>query len=290
MDQRQTQITEGAGLEESRINQDLLDFLNKWSGPVLMVVALVVLAMWGKRWLDTKHRAHVDEAFSAYSAAIAGGNPSPESLRQVADDYADVGGVADMARVNTADLYLEAAWLGLRPGAMINPDGTPADEADVLDEQQVASYLTSAEDLYRRVLESAEPAGRTLLAVKSAWGLAAVAASRDDSDRARTYYEQAAMLAEGSGFASLAGAAREKAAGVGDLTEPPHLYNANELPAVTPDEVLDAISTPPTPGPTDAPAGDAEPDEQPEPAGGQPADEQPAASEEPAPDAEPATP
>ena len=40
MDERQTQIRQGAGLEESRINTEFLDFLNKWSSPVLIVIGL----------------------------------------------------------------------------------------------------------------------------------------------------------------------------------------------------------------------------------------------------------
>jgi len=283
MDDRQTKITEGAGLEESRINQDLLDFLNKWSGPVLILVALIVLGMWGKRWLDTKHAAHVDDAFSAYTSAIAGGNPSPESLRQVAEDYNDVGGVADMARATTADLYLEAAWLGLRPGATINPDGSPEDDADVLDDQQIQDYLASARDLYQQVLDSADPAGRSLLAVKAAWGLGAVAASRTDVEGAKKFYERAASIAEKAEFKNLAAAARERAASVGDLTLAPHLYTDAELPDVLPADAVDAVMnavTPPSDGPTiEPPPGDDEP------AAEAPPSEVPA--DEPAPDAAP---
>lgn len=303
MDERQTKITEGAGLEESRINQDLLDFLNKWSGPVLILVALVVLGMWGKRWLDAKHAAYVDEAFSAYTAAISGGNPSPESLRQVADDYHDVGGVADMARATTADLYLEAAWLGLRPGATINPDGSPNDEADVLTDQQVQEYLASARDLYQQVLDSAEPGGRSLLAVKAAWGLGAVAASSGDAEGATRSYERAAAIADKAQYKNLASAARAKASEVGDLATAPHLYTDAELPNVLPSDAVDAILNAVTP-PTDAPAATEEPTTSDEPAGetpagddapatetpAEPSTDAPASEDDPAPTPEPGTP
>ncbi len=44
MDERQEQVQVGAGLQESRLNTDLINWLNKWGSHILSVVALIVLA------------------------------------------------------------------------------------------------------------------------------------------------------------------------------------------------------------------------------------------------------
>ena len=44
LDRRTRQITEGAGLEESRLNQDFVEFLKKWSTPLLLVIVAAVAA------------------------------------------------------------------------------------------------------------------------------------------------------------------------------------------------------------------------------------------------------
>lgn len=246
MDERQTQIKEGAGLEENRINQEFLDFLNKWSGPVLILFAVIMLALWGNRVLGERRAAHLDEAYMTLNNAMAGGNPSPDSLRQIADDYDDVPGMADMARIAAATIYLQSATLGVRPGAELGPTGGLANPEDALDAQQVTEYLQTADSLYQRVLADAEPAGRILLALNAAWGRAAVAASLGRVDEARGLYERVAALADSGGFEIQARLARSKAQGVGDLTEPPHLYTPDELPAVARDEAdpaLDAVET-----------------------------------------------
>ena len=54
MDDRQTEIRAGAGLEDSRINKEFIDFLNKWSSPVIMVFAVAALVWAGLRWMEQK--------------------------------------------------------------------------------------------------------------------------------------------------------------------------------------------------------------------------------------------
>ena len=80
MDDRQTQIRQGEGLSESRVNQDFIDFLNKWSSPVLLVLAVAALTWAGLQWMEKKKIEKVNNAFADLEAATAGNNPSPASL------------------------------------------------------------------------------------------------------------------------------------------------------------------------------------------------------------------
>ena len=65
MDERQTQIRQGAGLEESRINTEFLDFLNKWSSPVLIVIGLIGLGWFGLNYLERSKQSRMNNAFAA---------------------------------------------------------------------------------------------------------------------------------------------------------------------------------------------------------------------------------
>src|SRR5690606_15713326 len=77
MDDRQRQIKEGAGLEESRINKDFLDWLLKW-GPVLVLVAAgIILAMRGVQFLEDRRVARVNEGFSELERVSEGVTVNP---------------------------------------------------------------------------------------------------------------------------------------------------------------------------------------------------------------------
>lgn len=214
MDERQTKIREGAGLEESRINTELIDFLNKWSSPVLIVIGLVGLGWFGWNYLERAKLAKQNDAFAAYEAAMAGGNPAPASLRNIAADYAGVGSVAEMALLRTADLYLRAAITRVEPGASVDPaTGSPEDENDALDDEGVRKYLSQARDLSRRVADATrEDPARVLLFVQAQMRLGAALEGLGSGAEARSAYESAAGAAEASGYERLAVVARERAA------------------------------------------------------------------------------
>jgi hypothetical protein len=232
MDKRQTEITQGKGLQESRINQDFVDFLNKWSTPVLLLLVLVAGGIWAKRMWDERRVAKVNAAFASYEAALGAGNPNPESLRRVAEEFPGVRGVPGMARLTTADLYLSAATTGLKPGAELDGEGRAVNADDVLDDAARLRYLEDAGRLYEQVLADAEAADQTLLAIGAAFGSGAVKVSRGDADGARGMYERAAALAEEGRYPILAGIARERAAGVGSVAARSPLPSSASLPAL----------------------------------------------------------
>jgi hypothetical protein len=214
MDERQTKIREGAGLEESRINTDLIDFLNKWSSPVLIVIGLVGLGWAGMRYLERSRVARTNDAFAAYEGAISGGTPSPASLRTIAADFGGVGSIAELALLRTVDVYLRAAISRVEPGAEIDPTtGSPRQDTDVLDDERVTSYLAQARDLSRQVAQSTAAAeGKALLHIHALMRLGASLEGLGSLGEAKAEYERAAVAATAAEFPELALVAQRRAA------------------------------------------------------------------------------
>ncbi|MDX9910821.1 MAG: hypothetical protein RBS39_03210 [Phycisphaerales bacterium] len=234
MDQRQTQIREGAGLEESRLNTDFIDALRKWSTPVLLVITLGAAGMVVKQRLDKAHRERVNEAFAAFD--LAGGeavaNPSPDSLKAVAEQYSDVGAVAHMARLRAADVLLDAVRRGVVPGAVIDPiTGGVSDDKDLLDDARRTAVLGDARALYERVAQDTlgKP-GMAVHQIGAQFGIAAVAECLGDLGAARASYEKAEGVAKETGNPFLATLARERIDSMGDIEQAPRIYAAASLP------------------------------------------------------------
>jgi len=264
MDERQSQITEGAGLEDSRINTEFLDFISKWSTPFFLVLLILAAGMFGYRKIEEMRIAAVDQAYLDYDLATAGGNPSPSTLALLGEDYADMRSVGLLAKLDEADIYLNSARTGLAPGAQPDPlTGEPSPE-DVLTQEQIDSYLASAGGAYGVVLAAAEKDGKPVFGVSAAFGSAAVLGSQGDAAGARAMYERAKAIAEGAGMPLLSKVAADRAAEIESLPEVT-IYAEAELPKLpTNDSTLDAINAPGLDAPADdAPATDAPADETP---------------------------
>lgn len=231
MDDRQRQIRESAGLEEGRLNQDFIDWLRKWSTPILVVVAIGAVAYWGyERWERSKV-AEVNQAFQEFEQAGSSENPSPESLMRVAEEFDGVRSVAPMARLQAADAYLQAVRVGVKPGSALNPDGTLAAPEDALTPEDRTRYLDEAAGLYQRVADStgSNPA-KALLTLEATYGLAAVAESREAYDEAQRHYERIIELADRAQFPTHAQIARDRIAALPSLAQLPTLYALSDLP------------------------------------------------------------
>jgi hypothetical protein len=214
MDERQAQIKEGAGLEESRINQEFLDFLNKWSFPVLLIIAIVSGGYFVYNQYQVRKIAKRDEAFAQLGSIESTPNPSVVSLTGIADEYEGVGSVAELALLRAAGIHLNAARTGIDPSA----DPGAGDEA-VMGEADIAFHLEQAQSLYRRVADRVSgDSSLSLFAVNAAFGLGAAAETGGDLDGAREQYAKAESLATAAGFASLAEVAKELGASVGNET------------------------------------------------------------------------
>lgn len=238
MDDRTSQIREGAGLDESRINQDFIDMLRKWSSPALMVIAGIVLLFAGKNFLDKRANERVNRAFEEVANAVdyTVASPSPVTLRAIREQYGDVRGIAPMSALREADVYLNAAVRGVAPGAEPEldadnqPTGTFAAE-DLLDEAGRAEMLEKAGALYREV------AGMTkggedwaIHRLGAQFGLAAVAESTGDAAGAKSAYAEAKAIAEAAGFALWAKVADERMATAESMVVPVTLISREALP------------------------------------------------------------
>ena len=105
MEDRQRQIREGAGLEESRLNTEFIDFLRKYSTPMLLVVAAVAGGYGGLKYLERQRELARDSAFVQLESAL--NSRSATALTGVADDNESRGAVAPLARLNAAVAKLE---------------------------------------------------------------------------------------------------------------------------------------------------------------------------------------
>jgi hypothetical protein len=282
MDERSTQIREGAGQVESKLNTEFIDWLRKWNMPILLVVALVALGWVGYQRWQTSRAAEVARAFADMEAA-----QSPEALRSVAANYEGIRSVSEVARLRAADIYLQSFRTGVKPGSQPQQNGQFAAE-DLLSEGDRTTMLEQAENLYRMVLQAtSQQQSKALFAIGSSFGLAAVAESRGDLDAARQHYQRTAELAESGGFPGQAEIARERITKLPELAQPPRLYATSELPK--PPAAEEPIAFDPSMlrfDPPELPAGDpqgepgAAPGGSEEPAPGEPAAEPQAAPPE----------
>lgn len=226
MDERQGQIKDRAGLEESRINEDFRDFLVKWGPRLLIVVALVALAFSGRRWLTQKADERTDEAFVQLALATSSESTSPDTLLSLADQYDDVGAVAHVARLTAAEAYLAAVRRGVVIGAQADPTGQyPAEE--LLDDELRASYLAQARQAFQTV---ADTDAADVHLVRAHMGVAAVAEAMGELDVARTHYERAAAIDREAGFGAIAHIAQARLATLDVLADRVVLPASASLP------------------------------------------------------------
>lgn len=230
MDERQQQIKEGAGLEESRLNTDFIDFVQRWGGPFLILCAVVMGAWAGWNWWQKRQAQQIDNAFAQYEAQIAGGNPSPEALKAVAEEFEGIASVSLLARLDAADVYAGSIRAGVKAGATLNQDGTLAAPEDALTDEERSRLIDQATGLYQNVLDAASAAkGKVVLAIRAAYGLAAMAECRGNVAGARTEYERIVRLAEAGGLTNHVRLARARLDGIEELASPITMLSQSEL-------------------------------------------------------------
>jgi len=250
VDDRQVEgIKEGAGLDESRVNQDFVDFLKKWSQPVLLLIVIVSGGWFFYQRYQQGQITRTNNAFAEYEAVAGVADPLPASLRALADTYDNVGSIAELSLLRLGDVHLAAVRRGLEPGAVLDAQGNPESEADVLDDVAREDHLDRAASAYRDVLaRTAGDPAEAPLAVAAHFGLAAVAESRGDDEEARAQYENAASLARDAGLTGQPQVAEARIASLDALPDAIDLPSRDELP------VLPGFPAPDTS--TDPPAGD----------------------------------
>jgi hypothetical protein len=246
------QIREGAGLEEARYNVEFIEWLRKWSGPLLVIVAVAAGGYALKQHLDKRKKAGVEAAFADFEAARQGRNPNPDSLVAIADQYPDIGAVAILARLEAGDVYLDSVRRGVKPGATVQPDGTLASIEDELKAPDREQLLAKASEQYQWVVDRAGNDPKLAIhAIGSLYGLAAVAESKGDNDGAKSAYEKVIATAEAAKFERHVALAKERIASLGKLAALDPVPTAASVPA--------PLDTTPKPPPAPAPETPANP-------------------------------
>jgi len=201
MDERQTKIVEGAGLEDSRINKEFIDLLQKWSTPALLVILIVAGGYAGLKYLERQRVRNLDAAFISFTEAEL--DQRPERMIEVAADHSGQGAVPAISRLNAADLYLRSYHLRSRPGTL------GVTEEDQLDDAQAGEMLVKAGELYAEVFNKAKDAeGQELVALGGRWGMVAVALSQEKYDAAEAGLNEIIPIAESQGFDTIVRDAR----------------------------------------------------------------------------------
>lgn len=243
-----SQIRVGAGLEESRLNQDFVDFLKKWSTPILLVAALVALGFVALQKYRQHKRDTVDMAFRELEAVSSTDMPSPDSLAEVARTYQGIEAVPAIAHNRAGDSLMFSIQTGLKAGAKVKPDGTLEQESDVLTDSDRASILSQAERHYQTGLDLSMPiVAQRPISFGSLFGLASVAESRGEADKAKGYYERIIALVDADAptvkedgttgerpFASHSALAKERIAHLSELGRTVSLISETQLPKLPP--------------------------------------------------------
>lgn len=240
MDDRQTDIKAGAGLEDSRINKEFIAFLNKWSSPVILVLAVAALVWAGLGKLEQMKIDKVNKAFSDYQSATMGGNPSPASLNAIATDYAGIRSVSELAKLTTSELYLTAFIKGVQPGAQTDPLTGEFNESDTLDDNQRQSYLDQAATLAQEVIALTEAdEGKVLLTMQAHVRAGAIAECKRDFDAAKAHYTTVIELAEKAQLPALAVLGQAHIDAVDSFDPNLTLPNSDDLVALPGEELPD---------------------------------------------------
>lgn len=234
MDDRQTKIRAGAGLEDSRINKEFVDFLNKWSSPVLLTLAVAAGIWWVMQYMERKQNARIDQAFGELQAATAGGNPSPSSLTTIASDYAGVRSVPELAKLTAADIYLRAFTVGIEPGAQFDPITRRVfNPDDVLTPERRAMYLDLAQTTANEVLSMSQgKPGKALFAMQALTRLAAVQEGKRDFKAARGFYDQLKSLGTQEQYPTVVTFAESRIANLDSLKQVGNLPSNDQVPAL----------------------------------------------------------
>lgn len=244
LDERQKQIQTQAGLEESRLNTDFIDFLKKYSSIILTIILAIVVAYVGYGKLRESRASKLGDAFAQYESARKAS--SPTNLRRVADEFTGQVEIGSLSRLDAADVMLTSAIKGLVPGAVTDrAKGTVTNPEDILTADARAKLLADAKALYERVVTDTQgdPLKATLT-IGAMFGVAAVAETTANADEAKAMYAKIEQLATAANLPDLAGIAKSRAADVQQFLGGVKLMSA--------DEVKTKPAPPPPPAPIPA--------------------------------------
>ena len=226
MDDRQQQVKIGAGLEESRINEDFKDFIFKWGPRVLMVVLVLVLGYQGLQLLEQRQKNSANEAFLDYLDMASVG--SAASLIEAGDKHANVGSIRELAYLNAGIIMLTEGTRGVSYQA-INMFAPTEDET--LSEEERTQRYTRALEVFKDVEKFVEgDPDKKLMLIQAYSGQATAHMSLGNNDEAKAMLERVVEMGEANGFNDVAAFARQRLANFDEVLGAPEIVAKADLP------------------------------------------------------------
>ncbi len=200
MDERQQNVTVGAGLQESRLNTELIDFLGKyWHYPVF-IAAIIAGVYLGLGWLEREREKKVDAGFDAINAALTDPQRAgdPDLVIDAAAEHRGKASVWEVGTLNGIDILLESARLGISPTASTTAFFAPQ-PGDLITEEQARASVERARTLAKEVLDATKgKSNKDFFALKARWSLASAELGLGNRDEAiaamKAYKEQAQSM------------------------------------------------------------------------------------------------
>lgn len=187
MDDRQRKVEAGAGLQESRLNQDFIDLVKKHGTNVLLVLLVVMLAYVGWQKYTQWQEDRTDQAFADLDNAAR----TPNVLLSVANQWDGRGSVWEIATLRAARAYLDSARTRTEPGM----DPAAVAESELLSDERVVGILNEAITHFQAVLDRTR-GNKLIFAQDARWGIATAnlsLASLAGSEEERTRHLNAAQ-------------------------------------------------------------------------------------------------
>ena len=191
----QGRLEAGAGLQESRLNQDFIAWLEKWGPRVLYVVLAVVVVYVGLQWWGRYQEQQTDRAFSELQAAIDAGDPAV--LSSVAEEYSDRAAVSDLARLELGRMFVIA---GTTRRAIVVGEAEEGVEPEMLTDEQAEARLREGLRQFEMVLGRSREA-KPLIAQQARWWMATAQMSLGELEVAEATLSEFVSSAERLGNA-----------------------------------------------------------------------------------------
>ncbi|MBL0926474.1 MAG: hypothetical protein IBJ11_02325 [Phycisphaerales bacterium] len=229
MDDRREGVQIGAGLQESRLNQDLIDFLKKWGPRMLWGVLIVVAGYLAFDWWQRQRVKTLDEGFTKFNAAVE--SRSPEVLLRVASDYRGQGSVWELATKEAARIYLASAQMEVKPGTPVM-GGKPEDRITA---EQAKELYQKARGLMSDLLATTKDRkDLRSFAQEARWGIATASIGLGDVAAAEQQVKDYVAEAERDGLKLQAEAGRNRLKLIQEVRELKPLVSKADLPAAAP--------------------------------------------------------
>ncbi|GAB4518850.1 MAG: hypothetical protein Tsb0013_22910 [Phycisphaerales bacterium] len=226
MDDRQQQVKIGAGLEESRLNQELIDWLNKWGLRILLVVLLVVAGYQGTQLLEARAETARNRVFVNFYDTLTINDAG--AMLDYGDEHKDQPGIWELSYVRGGMMLLAEGTSGVRLGAVNR--FAPTDEEKLSRDERMQRYARASE-VFGALADKVEgdPVKRLML-LQALNGKASAELSLGNADEAKALFERVVEMAQENGYEDIAAFARVRLSNWDDLLTAPAIVSRDEMP------------------------------------------------------------